>query len=279
MKEIKCKQIVKTTIIVLIAILITLYYLYNYWSDGMYSTFGFNKGLNIFYVINKVGIFLPFTLIIAFLSSNFTNLIFYQNKYNDFQKYVITRVGYKKRLIYEIKTVLKTSFIIRLLLHIIMIAIIQLFYSNISFIEYSDLSYYPEGAVALFTNSKISLILYIIYSSIGFSIFSVFMYSLIYYIKNKYIYKVSGVILFVLLVIISALIGNQLYTLTSNIKFANPILQALATTSLICPGLEVFSSITSIFETHIYFWYTCVCFIVYSLILLVIRYRREHKNG
>ena len=279
MKEIKCKQMLLTFISTLILILVTLYYLYNYWSDGIYSKFGFNKGLNIFYIMNQGGIFLFFTLIIAFLSSNFINLVFYQNKYNDFQKYIVTRIGYKKRMIYEIKNVLTISFLLRLFIHIFLIIIIHIFYSRFVFIEYQDISFYPEGVAALFYNSKISLLLYIVYSSIGFSVFSLFMYSLIYYIKNKYIYKVSGIIIFILLVVITALIGNQLYIVFENIKFANPLLQALATTSLLCPGLESFTTISTLAEVHLYFWYTIFCFLSYSLILITICYRRSRRNG
>lgn len=279
LKEIKCKQMIITTIVVLIAIIITLHYLYHYWSDGIYSKFGYDKGLEIFYTMNNTGLFSIFTFIIAFLSSGFINIVFYQNKYNDFQKYIITRVGYQKRLLYEIKTVVKVSFMMRFFLHVFLIVIIHLCYSRFAFTEYSDITFYYDGVAGLFGNSKVSLLLYILYSSIGFSVFSLFLYSLIYFIKNKYIYKVSGIILCVLLTISGSLIGNQLYKMFDNIKFANPLLQAVATISLFSPGVNGFTTITTLFETHIYFWYTCFCFMIYSFIFIVIRYRRERKNG
>lgn len=274
MKELANKKI--TMIIILIVTVVSLYYLFNYWSDGLYAKFSSNIGLELFYSFQD---FIPCFLILGLLSTCLVVETFYQNRQSRFQNYIIARIGYKERIKYEVKSVVITSFIIRLLFNIVLLLIIHLFFSNIAFKEYSDVSYYASGVVELFTNSKISLLLYIIYSSIGFSIFSLFVYGVSYFIKNQHVFKISGIVFFIGLTVLSAIIGNQLYIYFSDIKFSNPLLQALATSSLMVPAMMGFTSITSLFETHIYFWYTCLCFIIYSGILLFIRCKLERKNG
>lgn len=274
MKELANKKI--TLIIILIVTVASLYYLFNYWSDGIYAKFNSNIGLAVFYRFQD---FIPGFLILGLLSTSLVVESFYQNRQSRFQNHIITRIGYKERIKYEVKNVVIISFIIRLLFNIFLLLIIHFFFSNIEFKEYSDVSYYASGVAELFANSKISLLLYILYSSIGFSIFSLFIYSVSYFIKNQYVFKISGIILFIGLTVLSAIIGNLLYVYFSDIKFSNLLLQALATSSLMVPAMMGFTSITSLFETHIYFWYTCFCFIIYSGILLYIRYKLERKNG
>ena len=89
----------------------------------------------------------------------------------------------------------------------------------------------------------------------------------------------SGIILYVGLVVFAAIIGNQLYVYFSDIKFSNPFLQAINTSSLLIPGLETATSITSILETNVYFWYTCIMFLIYSGVFSFIRWKMERKNG
>lgn len=274
MKEIKNKKL--TIIILLFITYLSLYFLFHYWSDGIFSRFSSDTGLKVFYRFQD---YIPGYLIYGLLSTCLVVEIFYLNKQSKFQYFVIARVGHKDRLKYEIIQVLKTSFFVRLIFNLILLLMIHLFFSNLSFREYSDLSNYVSEVIGLYNNSKISLLLYIIYSSIGFSIFSLFIYSMSYFIKNQYIFKVSGIILFVGMTVIAAILGNQLYVYFDNIKFANPILEAISTVNLVTPAMNNFTTITSLFETHIYFWYSCLCFLIYSVILLYFRYNLEKKNG
>lgn len=274
MKELGNKKITIATILGIT--IVSLYYLYNYWSDGIYARFSSNVGLDIFYRFQD---FVPGFLILGLLSTCILIETFYQNKQSKFQNYIIARVGYKERMKYEIKQVVLISFIVRFLFNLFLLLIIHMFFSNIAFKEYTDVSYYASGVAELFHNSKVSLALYLLYSSIGFSVFSLFIYSISYFIKNQHVFKISGIVIFIGMTVASAIIGNQLYMYFNDIKFANPLLQAFATSSLMVPAMMGFTSITSLFETHLYFWYTCLCFIVYSVVLLFARYKLERKNG
>lgn len=262
-------------IISLTLVILMIFYIGTYYSDGIYHN-RINCGANIFYTFNS---FLPFYLLLAFLSGNLVVSNFYQNKYSKFQNMIITRVGAKKRIFYEIKKVIYTSIIFRLLIHIISLLVIHIFFSKIHFVQHSNIEYYASSFVALSSNPTVSLILYIIYSTIGFCVFSLFIYGFIYFVKNRYVYKVSGIILYVGLVVFAAIIGNQLYVYFSDIKFSNPFLQAINTSSLLIPGLETATSITSILETNVYSWYTCIMFLIYSGVFSFIRWKMERKNG
>ena len=76
-----------------------------------------------------------------------------------------------------------------------------------------------------------------------------------------------------------ALIGNALYANQLNVKLFNPLLEAINTLSLILPGLETSTAITSIRETHLYFGYTCIMFLIYSCILCFIGCSWTRKKG
>lgn len=257
MRELKNKKI--TIMVSFLLILLFIYYMAVFASSGFYAN-SINKGADIYY---DTVMFLPFYILVAFLANNLVVNNFYENKYSKFQNFIVTRTGRKKRLIYEIVNVLISSFLFRIIVHIFMLVVIHLFFSNIEFTIHTDLSYYRSAFISLNTNPYVSLLIYIIYSSVGFSIFSLFVYSMISFIKNKYVYKVSGIISFILLIVIGAFLGNELYKYFDNIKFFNPVIQAFNTFNLISPGVEGFTSVTTLFEAHVYYWYTCVMFLIY----------------
>ena len=169
------------TVMVTIAI---IYWCFNFYADGIYGSNHSTAGLSMYYTINSFGNFLPFYIFLFFLATNFLPTNYYKNKYSKFNNFIITRVGNKKRMKYEIKSVLIGSFIFRLLLHVLVLIVINYFFVKIQFSFHNDPSYYPNGFFAFSSSSVISLIIYILYSSIGFSIFSLFIYSLIFFIKN-----------------------------------------------------------------------------------------------
>ena len=268
MREMASKK--KVLIVSFLLVILMIYYLGTYYSDGLYHN-KTNYGAYIFYTLNS---FLPFYLLLAFLSNNLVTSNFYQNKYSKFQNMIIPRTGFKKRILYEMKTVLFSSIIVRLMIHIFTLIVIHLFFSEIHFQGFESSAF-----VALNTNATISLLLYIVYSTVGFAIFSLFLYSLIYFIKNKYIYNVSGIIILVVLTVSIALIGNSLYAHQVNVKLFNPILEAINPLSLLIPGLETSTAITSINEVNLYFGYTCIMFLIYSCIFNFIGCFIAKKKG
>lgn len=265
------------TILVTIAI---IYWCYKFYADGIYSSNYNAAGLSMYYTINSFGNFLPFYIFLGFLATNFLATNYYKNKYSKFDNFVITRVKRKKRIKYEIKSILIWSFIFRVLLHILVLIIINYFFVELHFSFYKDPSYYPNGFFTFSNSSLGSLIIFTIYSSIGFSIFSLFIYSLISYIKNYYVYKISGIIMAIIGVLLPAFIGNIYLSHYSNYSFlVTAFMYSIYSGGLLCPGLEILNQLPSTLILHIYFFVSCIGYTILSVILILIRYREEKKYG
>ena len=83
MRELASKK--KVLIVSFLLIILMIYYIGTYYSDGLYHN-KTNYGAYIFYTLNS---FLPFYLLLAFLSNNLVTSNFYQNKYSKFQNMII----------------------------------------------------------------------------------------------------------------------------------------------------------------------------------------------
>lgn len=268
MKEIKNK--IPTVIVTGIATYIILYYLFNYWSDGIYSRFNTRVGLDLFYMFQSR---IYSYLIIGALSTFFIVDIFYRNKQSKFQNMVITRTGYIERMKYEVCQVIKCSFIIKIIFNLFLVIIIHLFMSKIRF--YDCTSYCQIYS----QNPLLSFIIQNIYSCIGFSVFNLFIYSISYFIKNQHMYKVSGIISIIGFTCLMSIVGNALIAILNDASVANPFFQAFFPLALITPGINTPTTVTTTFGEHFWYFYTCACFAIYSLILIEIRKKKERKNG
>lgn len=234
----------------------------------------------MFYTFNGCGLFLPFYIFLAFLSNNFLLDNFYKNKQTKFQNFIITREGHKKRMIKEIKLVLIFSFLLRIILHFIVFFTISEFYAKIKLIHVGDISYYPETFFAFSNNSVVSFFLFILYSSIGFSIFSLFLYSIMDFIKNQYIYKASGVLLSVLLVIIPAFLGNIFFAEAGpRCYLETSFMYLIYSAGLLCPGIEVLKVNSYYLANNIYFLISSISFLLISILLISIGYKQRRANG
>ncbi len=276
MTEVKNKR--KFIIATILITYFIVFLCYNFYADGFYKSNSSTYGLSMFYTINSFSNFLPFYIYLGFLATNFIPSQYYKNKYSKFQKFIITRVTNKVRTKYEIKKVLIYSFIFRILLHILVFFIINTFFVEINFSFYKDPSYYPDGFFALSSNCFLSFILFIIYSSIGFSVFSLFIYSLIYYIRNFYVYKVSGIIMSIIGVFLPAFLGNLYLSISNNYNSLGiGLLYLIYSGNLLSPGIDTLIYRPSILTTNIYFFVSCLGYLLISLILILIRYRKERK--
>lgn len=276
MRELKNKWI-----FAIVTVLITIALIQFCYNSNEFSSINLkNVGLEIFYTFNGCAVFLPFYVFLAFLANAYALDNFYKYKQTKFQNFIITRIGEKERTKQEIKTVLITSFVIRIVLHLLVTLVISIKYAPIMLNHTGDPSYYPETFFALSNNSILSFALFILYSSIGFAIFSLFLYSLIDFIKNQYVYKASGVLMSVLLVILPAFIGN-IFLPGSNphCYFETGFLYLIYSAGLLCPGIEVLKVNSYFLVNNIYFFINSISFIIISIGLICFSYKRRVKNG
>ncbi|AMS11904.1 hypothetical protein K0810_05230 [Erysipelothrix rhusiopathiae] len=138
-----------------------------------------------YYTITNPGFFFVYYLIIISLESiyalNFEYLIT-QNKFDDL---VILRTGYFKYYSSKIKNVIKRTLFISLLQQISLLLIIIFIKSPLTF-EVNDPTL--TQMLPFSTHNTINFFVYFLLSIIGTTVYCVFLSSLIYYIKNKYLY-------------------------------------------------------------------------------------------
>lgn len=269
--EVKNKKI-----FAIVIILVTIALIHFFYNVGQYEGFSSNRiGLEMFYNFNGCGIFLPFYILLGFLTNNIVSDNFYRYRKNKFQNFITVREGKKKRMIKEIKIVLLSSFIVRLLLHVIVFFIINEFFADINLKFIGDPSYYPEAFFAFSHNSVISFVFYILYSCIGFSIISLFLYSIIWIIKNQYVYKISGILVSIIFVLIPAFIGNMwLANAGPRCYFETGFLYLIYSAGLLSPGIEVLKVNSNMIINHLYFYIGIIGFLILSIVCIGISIRR-----
>lgn len=266
MKELAHKKL--AIVVFSVCAILFLYYLFYIIDDGLLSKFSYGRGISVLYDFSERTIFgdVLVTLLISYLVLD----NFYKNKMSRFQNFIITRVGHKERLKYEIKEVLVSSFVVRLISFLFLMIVIHLFFSEINFADCPKSELYPDAIIAF--------VIYLFYSCIGFSIFSLFVYSVSYFLKNPYVFKVSPVLLYVVPTILVSALGNHLIPIASR-NVINPVIFTYFTGYLLFPNSMIPTTVRSLFEVHFYYWYTCILFLIYSFILIFIRYSWEKKNG
>ncbi len=278
MKELSNKKIFFIAVFILMYIFIQIGYVIMSF-DKLPNAVG-KVGLEFFYRLNGHSLYLPFYILLGFLINNIIDTNYHKNKYTTFQNFIVERTKYKNRLKQEITNVLVVSFFVRLAIHIFTFIIINFSCCKIRLNFTGDPSYYPDSFFAFSNNSVISFFIYIIYSCIGFSILSLFLYSLIPFIKNLYVYKISGILVSVLGVMIPALIGNIYISKVGKLDLiGNIITNIFNSGGLLSPGIESFTGVITIFDKHAMYFLACFGYLALTAILLLYRYKRERKNG
>lgn len=234
-----------------------------------------DAGLTFLYDVQNAGFYLPFFIFVSYVAA-VISIKYHKEDRNNFSYQVISRVGYKKYFFEKIKKVALTSAIFRLLCHLLLILITYLFFIRINFVlqgyEVTDPELYIFSGSTLLT-----LIIYIIYSTIGYVIYSLFIYSLSYFIKKTYVYRVLGIIFAILLYILSALLMSFLMP-TIGEEASRVISYFFFTGSLLTPGLDILGPSINLLSIHVLTLITFVGFIAMTVLLLYRRYKKESKN-
>lgn len=228
---------------------------------------GSNLGYNIYFSIQNSSREILYTVLVILLIPSLILMYYYDDYHNKHDNLCLLRVGYKKYYLRALLQILFFTFLLRLIVEVIFVLEIHFFKSNIDFIS-------PVTSHALFGDKAlINLITYIFTSSIGTGIFSCFWFSIIYFIKNKYIFR--GIM--ILLLFVSMIGFSMIYPFISNLIGQSDILvavvSAISPTSLIGPG--------TIYETQGFmnFISGIIIYILITLLLLNISYRKKLQNG
>jgi len=165
-----------------------------------------------------------------------------------------TRISKKTYFLYIYFINFILTILVVSIFEIIILLIIHYFYSPIHF----NTMVYPEMYYAttqlLFKNEFYNLIFFIILTSLGYGIVSTLLFSFQTFINNPYVYRCSGVLIGIFLILIPALINKALpiYSMAYLLQINN----------LICLGIEGFDEIP--FQLSYWMIYL-ITFMIYTL--------------
>lgn len=274
-------HIIKGTVTPIIFCLITISIIlvYSFYSNIYYllaKDSNNNEGLCFFYnILNPNLHFWLTTFIYSIPSLFFLNTIM-NNHFNKFDYLIKERLGTKKFIFNNFVSTFIKSFIFIFFLYIYILLFIHVVLTplNFSYSEYIDLTNY---SINIFTkNTFANLIIYMFCSSIGFSIFTIFILSIKNKFKQKYLFKISSLVLGILLSVIPIIVGNYLYLLFENDIFLK-IFSTFLLPSLITPGIQGFGSYGNIINPYINYLLTLTFYILITIISTYFEYNGEYK--
>lgn len=145
------------------------------------------------------------TLLIPLLYSETINRV----DKNNFDQFIIVRKGSKKGYYLNVYLVnFLVTIIYYFILQMVILAVINFFVAPIHLLPHSD---YLKSAGACFSqNGFTNLLVYLILSVIGYGVFSSLVLSVGLLIKNTYVFYGLGIIIYLILIIIPAVVGSQI---------------------------------------------------------------------
>ena len=177
-----------------------------------YGDFYPNAGLEFFYYIHAIGMNPYHFICLMLLLPNILSADFLSYHISHTHYPIETRIT--KKAYYRdafIKNIIYT-FITILIFEILTLLIIHFFYKPIRFntMVYPDSKYYHAMTILLFQNEVTNLITFVFLTALGYSAVSSLLFSFQYVINNPFVYRCSGVIIGILLILIPALIQGYL---------------------------------------------------------------------
>lgn len=227
-----CKEKIVIIFGVFILLNISLFVVYH---QSIYSYNGYadaypNAGLEFFYYIHSIGLNPYHFICMMLLLPNIVSCDFLTEHITHANYPIETRIS-KKEYFYHMYFInILLTFVIVLILELFILIIIHFFYLPIqcNTMTYPDL-YYATTQL-LFDNELYNLIAFLLITPLGYSAVSALLFSFQRFINNPFVYRCSGVLIGILLVLLPVLI--QVYL---PIKDAALFLQI---NNLVCLGIE-----------------------------------------
>lgn len=235
-------------------------------------------GLEVFYHLENVGISLTNYIFITFMATNFYLMVLFKNKKNKTREMIIERIGYKKTILEEIKNIIITSSLFRLTCFLAMLFIISIICHGIHFKFLPEMKLWNWQFYFYSDNALISFIIYILIAIVGYSMFCLLLYCLSHFIKNEFVYRVSGVIMGILgqtgLAIVASFFGTNASTF-----FDYLLVNTVFVGNLLCPGSCEIGSKPEQISYYIPIILALAFFgwVIYKLLRYI--YRKEYKEG
>lgn len=174
-------------------------------------------GLDFFYYLQDSGLTLILYVLTTLIVPNIISADFLLYEHNKFNHFLITRMSsslYHKK---ERQFNFLATFILILMTHLLTILIIHLFFFKISFSINPIYMNATRQTHLLSSSLLLNLIIYMILSSLGYALFSHFLFSLQYFIKNVYLYRILGLLVSLILYIGASVLSHTFYNTSGNL--------------------------------------------------------------
>jgi len=192
-------------------------------------------GLSVFYYLENVGISLPNYIFITFMATNLYLIDLFKERKSGAIHLLIERKGYKKLFLENIKNIIITSALFRLVCFMAMIFAISIICHGIHFDFPSEMKLWGWQFYFYSNNAFISFIIYILIATIGYSMFCLLLYAFSHFVKNEYVYRASGMLTGILgqtgLAIVASIFGTNATTF-----FDYLLVNTVFVGNLLCPG-------------------------------------------
>lgn len=236
-----------------------------------------DAGLCLFYNSLNPNMNFEIPIIILSIPSAFLLEQYHINHFNKFDYYIKERIGFKKYIYQSYVRNFINSFLLILSIYISMIFVIHFFLTPI-FFSYHDVIKFKNYTIDIYNeNIYINMLIYLILSGLGFALFSTLILSLKNMLKQKYLFKISSIVIGVILAVLPVIVGDRLFVVSENYNILI-LFSAMSLLNLIFPGVSGFGKYGYVFSPILVY---LISFIIYSLITiftLKIEMRREYNN-
>lgn len=234
------------------------------------NNFDNDYGISIYFGLISINRNIIFLITYTLLLPGIILIDYYDYAINKFDYMIIQRIGVNQYYKRALENIFVITFFATLFINLCLLICIGFIWSNISFT--------PQYIYELFSQDTFkNIVCYLFFCSIGTSFFSMFMFSIIDFIKNKYVYRGFIPILIFTTIIFCTFIFPFLSGIGSilfkNLLIFKTIIFSFVPSGLLTPGM--------IYESYGFLNFGCsfliyfVCFVVSTKISKILR----RKNG
>ncbi len=230
-------------------------------------------GLKSYYDCQSTGFFPVYFLVSAFIIPNIFSIEVLSERNSTFSKYIKARTG--SQHYFKMNTVanIVMTFLFFLMTHVILLGFIACI-TPISFQYSKDINV----MTSLVNHPFYNLLLYIFLSTLGFTLFSCFIDAMKYFIGNEYIYRGTGLIIGILLVILPMIFGDWLYRQTHLLLFYD-VFSALDLTTLITLGAGAIGAYAPGMNSLCLYGFSFATYFLVTLVLTRVSIKEEYSHG
>lgn len=244
------KKYIKRTLIVTI-LLILIGNLLIYFNPN--NNFERDYGISIYFNMISINRNIIFFVANILLIPSIVLIDYYDYYSNKFYYYIVERVGIKEYNTRALRNIFITSILSNLFINFCLLLSVGIIWSNISFA--------PQHIFEMFSqNTFINITLYLLLSSVGVGFYAMFLFSIISFIKNKYVFRgFTAILTFATIVFstfLSPVISAILQLFITDKIFIKTITLSFLPCGLITPGM--------IYENYGFLNFLC-SFVIYTI--------------